>query len=56
VLGSGKTFIRGAGRILVNFSGALPQGTYVIPVRMTATANQRRSTTAVSQAFTVGPG
>jgi hypothetical protein len=56
VLGSGKTFIRGGGRILVNFSGALPQGTYVIAVRMTATANQRRSTTAVSQAFTVGPG
>jgi hypothetical protein len=56
VLGSGKTFIKGGGRIPVNFSGALPKGTYVIVVRMTATANQRRSTTAVSQAFTIGPG
>jgi hypothetical protein len=35
---------------------ALPQGNYVIAVRMTATANQRRSTMVVSQAFTVGPG
>jgi hypothetical protein len=54
VLGSGKTFIKGGGRIPVNFSGALPKGTYVIVVHMTATANQGRSTTAVSQAFTVG--
>jgi hypothetical protein len=52
-LGSGKTFIRGGGRIPVNFSGALPAGTYVIVVQMTATANSRRSTTAVSQPFTI---
>jgi hypothetical protein len=54
VLGTGKTFIKGGGRIPVNFSGGLPKGTYVIVVRMTATANQGRSTTAVSQAFTIG--
>ena len=42
------------GRILVNFAGALPPGTYVIAVKMTATANQRRSTVAVSQSFVVG--
>jgi hypothetical protein len=40
-------------RIPVNFSGALGRRTYVIVVQMTAVANSRRSTTAVSQAFTI---
>ena len=53
MLGSGKTFIKGGGRIPVNFSGGLPPGTYVIAIRMTATANQHRSTTAVSPTFVV---
>jgi hypothetical protein len=53
VLGSGKSFIKGGGRMPVNFSGALAPGTYVIAVRMTAAASDRRSTTAVSQAFVI---
>ncbi len=55
VVGSGRTFIKGGGRIPVTFSGALAPGTYAVAVRMTATMNPRRTTTAVSAPFTVRP-
>ena len=54
VVGSGRTFIKGGGKIPVNFSGALAPGTYVVVVRMTAALNSLRATTAVTAPFTVG--
>jgi len=54
VIGSGKTFIKGGDRIPVSFSGTLIPGTYVVAVRMTASMNSRRWTTAVSAPFTIG--
>ena len=54
VVGSGRTFIKGGGRIPGTFNGALAPGTYVVAVRMTAVMNDRRWTTAVSAPFAVG--
>jgi hypothetical protein len=53
VVGSGHAFIKGGGHIPVTFSGGLGPGTYVVAVRMTATMNPNRWTTAVSAPFTV---